>query len=632
MTKKLLYLCVTALMGLFTSCSQDVTPDEPQLPASDRVTLTASLPDDLALPGAKSRALPSMEGHQLRCILEVWSKDETPVLKQRIEQVGMTGDKVVFDFKIEQGTYDCLFWADFIDADATSSEMTKGDLKFMHYPDKFYHTSLLSGLKLICYTTEGLSAFNTDAKDAFFGNYVLRKGVAAVENQTIPALTRPFAKLTVKEKSDVSYGYCSNVTVEYKRATGFNVLTGTAETNAQKVTYSGKSTEPNTLFFDYIFTDATSTLGAIELEFEGVEGKELYPVTIPAGIPLKRNHKTNVSGFLISEKTDGVQLEVTIDAEWDTPDVEHNITSVWDGTYPTSEEEAKAWMGAETSGADDATALNHVFTITDARQLAALHYLMINRVTMNGGKSLYYYDATYKLATDIDLGENPWTPIGARDYNAEDFMGVFDGQGHTVKGMNATKDSKFEYGFFAQVFGSNAIIKHLSIKGQVNANSISGNPVSVSCGGIAGMIYGDAKIAFCSFEGTISATHPNGGKVYGGGIVGSMNYGTKQVISCYSVVTEMTLTGTITKGGIVGLAENGATIKGCYWNILEGIGNDNPCGTLKSGTVTVADNGCFNTVTDLNDKVVTMNGYGEGYDYKWEVATDGGYPVLVPKN
>lgn len=324
MTKKLLYLCVTALMGLFASCSQDETPNEPQLPASDRVTLTASLPDDLALSEAKSRALPSREGYQLRCILEVWTQDEKPALVQRIEQVGMTGEKVVFDFEIEQGTYDCLFWADFIDADATSSEMTKGDLKFMHYPDKFYYTSLSSGLKLISYTPEGISTFNTDAKDAFFGNYVLRKGVAAVENQTIPPLTRPFAKLTVKEKSDVAYGYCSSVTVTYSRVTGFNVLTGKAETSVQEVTYTGKSTEANTLFFDYIFTDATSTLGKIDLKFDREEGKELYPVTIPAGIPLKRNHKTNVSGHLISEKTDDVKFVVTIDEEWDTPDEEYD--------------------------------------------------------------------------------------------------------------------------------------------------------------------------------------------------------------------------------------------------------------------------------------------------------------------
>lgn len=336
MTKKLLYLCVTALMGLFASCSQDETPNEPQLPASDRVTLTASLPDDLALSEAKSRALPSREGYQLRCILEVWSKDETPVLVQRIEQVGMTGDndKVVFDFEIEQGTYDCLFWADFIDADATSSKKTSEGVTFVHYTDKFYDTKTY-GLKCVFYTTEGNSAFNTDAKDAFFGTYVLSKGVAAVANQTIPALTRPFAKLTVKEKSEVAYGYCSSVTVKYFRASGFNVLTGKAETSAEEVTYTGKSTEANTLFFDYIFTDATSTLDKIDLKFVGVEGKKLYPVTIPAGIPLKRNHKTNVSGHLISEniESNDVRIEVTINEKWDTPDEEYDDTNAKVGDF-----------------------------------------------------------------------------------------------------------------------------------------------------------------------------------------------------------------------------------------------------------------------------------------------------------
>ena len=114
MKKYHLYLWIIALVGLMTSCSQDETDALQTATESNRVTLTASLPEDFAQIG--TRALPAAPaGHQLRCILEVWTQDQTsPVLKYREEKVGLTGDNVVFDFTIDEGKYDCLFWADFI--------------------------------------------------------------------------------------------------------------------------------------------------------------------------------------------------------------------------------------------------------------------------------------------------------------------------------------------------------------------------------------------------------------------------------------------------------------------------------------------------------------------------------------
>lgn len=103
-------------------------------------------------------------------------------------------------------------------------------------------------------------------------------------NPSIPALTRPFAKLTIKEKNATNYGYCSRLTATYDVPTTFNALDGTVSGTAQ-VTCDSKSAESQTLFSDYILTDASSTLGSIALTFTGTEGKELQPVTIPAGIP-----------------------------------------------------------------------------------------------------------------------------------------------------------------------------------------------------------------------------------------------------------------------------------------------------------------------------------------------------------
>ena len=317
MKKYHLYLWIIALVGLMTSCSQDETDALQTATESNRVTLTASLPEDFAQIG--TRALPAAPAdHKLRCILEVWTQGESPALKHREEQVGLTGDNVVFDFTIDEGTYDCLFWADFIGKDAKGLSVTIGDLSYGHYNDKFYATNnSTNGLKAIS-IIENKYAFNTDARDAFFGHYVLEKRTAAVTNPSIPALTRPFAKLTIKEKNATNYGYCNGLTATYDVPTTFNVLDGTVSGTAQ-VTCSSKSTESQTLFSDYILTDASSTLGSIDLTFTGTGSKDLQSVTIPAGIPLKRNYKTNATGSLISEKLEpikDVKLTVTMDAGW----------------------------------------------------------------------------------------------------------------------------------------------------------------------------------------------------------------------------------------------------------------------------------------------------------------------------
>ena len=639
MKKYHFYLWLVALVGLMTSCSQDETDALQTANESNRVTLTASLPDDFAQIG--TRALPSADGHQLRCILEVWTRDASPVLKYRKEETNLSGDNVVFDFKIEKGTYDCLFWADFIN-NPNAGHATIGGVDCSHFPDIYYTTNTDNGLKAISIIdSKYANGFNTDVRDAFFGHYELTKEAAAVTNPSIPALTRPFAKLTIKEKDATNYSYCSGLTATYQVPTTFNVLDGTVGNTMAEVTCSSKSTDSQTLFSDYIFTAASSTLSSIALTFTGITGKKLQPVTIPAGIPLKRNYKTNASGSLISEEpvpTDGVKLTVTMDATWTGTEIEHDIAKIWDGKYPASVEEAKAWMGTETSGGDDATAaINHVFTITAARQLAALHYLVCN-TTRLGETNLQYRDATYKLATDIDLDEKPWTSIGTKSNGmSNEFQGVFDGQGHTVQGMNTTGDVS-NSGFFARVNRNTAIIKHLNVKGKITPDATT-DRASVSCGGIAGTIYNGAIIAFCSFEGTISAKHSTNQAIYAGGIVGQLggSSSTGKIFSCYSVVTEMngTTTGTVAKGGIAGyVASNYCTIKGCYWQELTGISNDSPYGAVKDNvTVTVADNGHFSNATGANAALNTMNGYvGTEYDYQWQAGTNGGYPVLVPKN
>ena len=65
--------------------------------------------------------IPVKDEHYLRCILEVWDESYTSLL-QRHEKLVSNSSDLNFEFKvIEQGTYQCLLWADFI-TDNTSAE------------------------------------------------------------------------------------------------------------------------------------------------------------------------------------------------------------------------------------------------------------------------------------------------------------------------------------------------------------------------------------------------------------------------------------------------------------------------------------------------------------------------------
>ena len=609
MKKYHLYLWIIALVGLMTSCSQDETDALQTATESNRVTLTASLPEDFAQIG--TRALPAApSGYQLRCILEVWTKDQTsPALKYREEKVKLTGDNVVFDFKIDEGTYDCLFWADFIATDANGLSATIGGLSSGHYDDKFYGTAhSTNGLKAIS-IIESAYIFNTDARDAFFGHYVLNKGTAAVTNPSIPALTRPFAKLTIKEKNATNYGYCNGLTATYNVPTTFNVLDGTVSGTAQ-VTCSSKSAEQQTLFSDYIFTDASSTLGSIDLTFTGVSGKELQPVTIPAGIPLKRNYKTNAAGSLISEKPvpiKDVKLTVDINSDWATSDVE----------YDTDVTNARNILDlARTDGTGD-DAKDYKYTIDTPEELAALSTLAKAYAVITDCTNAKYYEANYKLNADIDLKNKPWTPIIY-------FYGTFDGQGYTISNMNVsiTSQSNIMGGLFGTLFGT---VSNLIVEGAVTVESAD----YCRAGGICGQLAG--TIEFCRFNGTVSSTTSNSEESnYAGGIMGGYVGAISKITGCIANAKATISGGDASNSGAGGLAGKlyGDNCTYSAWNSDSNSGGTSDMIGKNSDT---GNNG-FTNISELNALLSDINAGVSSSDYIWQAGSGGtDYPILVPR-
>ena len=206
------------------------------------------------------------------------------------------------------------------------------------------------------------------------------------------------------------------------------------------------------------------------------------------------------------------------------------------------------------------------------------------------------------LTADIDLTGKEWTPVGN---SGQTYNGTFDGQGHTITGLNISSPSE-AVALFHNIGGGGKVM-NLQLK-DVTYNG------STAMGGIA---HGNnGTITACSVMGTLTNTTNNGAV---GGIA-AINYGT--ITACWF---NGTITGGSNVGGIAVFNLNAGSYDGkitaCYWSgdgISDGVwgGNDT------SGTTKV-DN---STVT-WQTAVGGMNAALTGNDYQWKLGTDG-LPVL----
>lgn len=362
MRKFHLYLWLIALVGMITSCSQD-TADMLPTNESNRVSFTASLPADFAKPGTRANEVPAFPtGHKLRCILEVWSTAETPALIVRQETTPATGSAdITFEFELaDASNYKALLWADYIGENAAETEVTTPNT-YTHYADKYYTTNNANGLKDVKVT--GFT-YEPEPRDAFFAAEDFTKGAAALTNLTA-TLTRPFTKLTIAEKNTTNFGYCEKMVTKYKVPNKLDVSTGAVSgTTSWQGDYSSgdgdfgkpitiKGTACKILFTDYILADADGTMGEIELTFTptAASGKKLKTITIPAGVPAKRNYRINAAGSLIAaedEPSPTTKMTVDIKSDWNPTDEEVDVDPKvdWyfnnDGTWSETKDDTKA--------------------------------------------------------------------------------------------------------------------------------------------------------------------------------------------------------------------------------------------------------------------------------------------------
>jgi len=256
--------------------------------------------------------------------------------------------------------------------------------------------------------------------------------------------------------------------------------------------------------------------------------------------------------FLLLDENEEVLGFTLYSPQWVTgPD--HSGSTRWDGT-------AAAGFGGGNGLEQDP------YIIRTAQQLAYLA-----ESTMQEGENQRFSDMHFRLEADLDLNGIEWSPIGGHNSS---FRGHFDGNNHTIRGLEITKGSRRTYengqghytaGLFGSTYG--AVIRDLTVEGVISVTQpdpnydgsffvggIVGNAGAegtfinchnrctiiledygeesshASVGGITGSIGSEGLLDGCSNSGEIyacTARYANAGGITGGG-------GASTIINCWN--------------------------------------------------------------------------------------------------
>ncbi len=335
----------------------------------------------------------------------------------------------------------------------------------------------------------------------------------------------------------------------------------------------------------------------------------------------------------------GVQyVDVALQAstQWDGESLDEVIPNP-EGVYEIGTGAELAWFAAQVNSGTGKT-----YEIGTGAELA----WFAAQVNSGTGKT---YPAV--LTADIDLGGNPWTPIGNTSFKP--YSGVFDGGGYTVSGLKVS-DGEVA-GLFGCVKGASsqsAELKNIIVQGSVSRKKAGGivgqadsariencgNEADVTGDEIGGIVgrqhsYGGAiTIAGCYNTGAITATSR------AGGILGYVN-DKAEISNCYN-------TGAITSssyaGGIRGM---GGTFVGEIINSYNTgaiTGNGNKAGAIAAGAANVENSyyltpgtadtnsgSAAKTADELKNLADTLNNGAEPAVWKSVPSMNDGYPVLA---
>lgn len=189
-------------------------------------------------------------------------------------------------------------------------------------------------------------------------------------------------------------------------------------------------------------------------------------------------------------------------------------------------------------------------TESDPYQIGTAEQLKRFRDIVNGAGGQTQNRGAYAVLTaNIDLNNEPWTPIGPDEGSS--YTGTFDGKGYTIKNLNVSGSGNI--GLFGYVSGGT--IRNLTVAGSVTATG--GRAGGITCTLIDGLIENCANLCTVTYTGAdgsvggiVGYAYPiddsvairdcyNIGKIDGGtrtgGILGLDNYPGTEISNCYNV-------------------------------------------------------------------------------------------------
>ncbi len=258
-----------------------------------------------------------------------------------------------------------------------------------------------------------------------------------------------------------------------------------------------------------------------------------------------------------------------------------------------------AWDGSSVSaGLIGSGSEFDPYLITSENDLAFVAKQVNDAVTTYAGEYL-------KLTVDLDLGNQPWAPIG--QIKANYFSGHFDGDGHTISNLNVKTidDANALYGgVFGRIFDGS--VKNLTVDGAkvvsakyggaiagvLNCTADGGSASATNCHAINVEVYGiqvggvigrssqkkcskdQLKITGCSATnitlGVLTTDHfasVDNGNHFVGGIVGGAGATTISGCSAKNITGDIYGTGFAPAGGIIGVLgadSQSADVTNCY--------------------------------------------------------------------
>ena len=287
------------LLGLagalaFTACSS--ADDAPEMaPATGDVTVSVVTGDALT-----SRALGTVDGYKLQCVMQLLDKDGKTVGTQAIEDAAAgTARFTIKRADINAGATNAAFWAEYVPTAGGSKVYDSSDLTKIAYQTTAFDLTDANLMK---------------AADAFAGK------LTSIEANNTVTLARPVSQVNFPPENPAVVAGATKLVVKYDATSAYNVATSNCATDAagyQALTLTNASFDATATPWFSTFIIMPSNLAkydkAIDMTVTTAAGDRNFQIKANE-IPADPNYIVNVKGEL-SEQQDAV-VDVTINGDY----------------------------------------------------------------------------------------------------------------------------------------------------------------------------------------------------------------------------------------------------------------------------------------------------------------------------